>query len=69
MISADVKANKNNEKYMIWWLHFTNFYKAYPQNLKYNVKRASIFHLIFIGTLSILILSVKDRGWGVCLTD
>ena len=33
----------------------------YLQNLKYNVKRACIFHLISFGILSILILSVKNR--------
>ena len=40
MISADVKANKNNnKKKKIWWLYLTNFYKKYFQNLKYKVKR------------------------------
>ena len=52
MISADVKANKSIKKYL------TNFYKNYLQNLKYSVKRAGIFHLILVGILSILILSV-----------
>ena len=27
MISADIKANKNNKKKNILWLHLTNFYK------------------------------------------
>ena len=27
MISADIKANKNNNKLKIWWLYLTNFYK------------------------------------------
>ena len=45
-------------------MYLTNFYKKYPQNLKYNVKRACIFHLILVGILSILmILSVKNTGW------
>ena len=37
----------------------------YLQNLKYNVKGACIFHLILVDILSILILSVKNRGVGV----
>ena len=64
MISADVKANKNNNKQKIWWLYLTNFYKRYLQNLKYNVKRVCILRLILFGILSILILSVKYRGGG-----
>ena len=40
------------------------FYKKYLQNLKYNVKRTRIFHLILFGILSILILSVKNSGEG-----
>ena len=32
------------------------------QNLKYNVKKLCTFHLILVGILSILILSVKNRG-------
>ena len=63
MISADAKANKNNNKQKIWWLYLTNFYKRYLQNLKYNVKRVCILRLILFGILSILILSVKYRGW------
>ena len=34
----------------------------YVQNLKYNIKRACIFHLILAGILSILILSVENEG-------
>ena len=52
MISADVKTNKNNKKKKIWWLYLTHFYKTYLQNLKQ----------ILVGILSILILSVKNRG-------
>ena len=57
MISSNVKAN----------LKF--FYKKYPQNLKYNVKRAYIFHLILVGIPSSMILSVKrdGRDWSSCL--
>ena len=62
MIPADVKANKNKR---IWWLYLTNFYKKYLQNLKYIVKKVFIFHLILVGILSILPLSIKNRGgWG-----
>ena len=52
MISADIKANKVKEqeiKDLVGCL--TNFYKKYPQNLKYNGKRACIFHLILVGIL------------------
>ena len=36
----------------------------FNQNMKYNIKEACIFHLILVGILSILILSVKNRGGG-----
>ena len=41
-------------------------YKNYLQNLKYNVNSGCIFHLILVGILSILILSVENigGGWG-----
>ena len=39
--------------------------KKYLQNLKYNAKRMCIFHLFLVGIPSILILSVKNRGWGL----
>ena len=42
---------------------FEDFTK-YIQNLKYNVKRTCIFHLILVSILSILILSVENRGRG-----
>ena len=32
-------------------MYLTNFYKKYLQNLKYNVKRLCIFHLILVGIL------------------
>ena len=35
----------------------------YLENLKYNVKRTCIFHLIFVGILPILTLVVKNKGW------
>ena len=56
MICADAKVYKNNK---IWWLCFTNFYKKYFQNLKYNVKSTCIFQMILVGILSILMLSIK----------
>ena len=50
---------------MIWWLHVTNFYQKYFQNLKYiQCKRNTYFSLILAGILSILILQIKDRGVG-----
>ena len=70
MTPPDVKANKNNKKWNILWLYLTNFYKKYLQNLKYNAKKACIFHLILVCVLSILILSIKNRGLeGFGLTD
>ena len=36
----------------------------YLQNLKYSTEEACIFHLILVGILSILILSIKNRGIG-----
>ena len=50
MIPADVKANKNKKKYLmwckIWWLNLTIFFKKYLQNLKYNVKKVAYLVLI-----------------------
>ena len=46
-----------------------NIYKKYLQNIKYNVKRVCIFHLILFGTPSSSILSVKNRGQGGYLMD
>ena len=37
--------------------------------MKYNIKRGCIFHLILVCIPSILILSVKDRGWGGVLLN
>ena len=46
-------------------LYLTSFYKMYVQKLKYNIKEACMFFLILVGILSILILSIKNRGgWG-----
>ena len=38
------------------------FYKNYLRNMKYNVNSRCIFHIILVGILSILILSVKNKG-------
>ena len=38
--------------------------KKYPQNCKYTVKQACIFHLFLLGTPSNLILFIKNRGMG-----
>ena len=51
MIPADVKANKNKK---IWWLYLRDFNKKYLPNLKYNVKKICIFHLILFGVLPIV---------------
>ena len=65
MISADVEANKNKKnKKKIWWLYLTNFYKNQLQNLKYNVKKVCTYHLILVGILSILMLTVKNSTGG-----
>ena len=54
-------------------LHLINCYKKYLQNLKYIVKRGCIFHLIWVGILSILI-DIVHKEWGrqvrwFCLMD
>ena len=37
-LSPNVKANKNNKKWKIWWLYLTNFYKTYiPSKLELQV--------------------------------
>ena len=43
-------------------MNLTDFYKKYPQDLKYNIKKGMYFHLILVGILSILLLSVKNMG-------
>ena len=68
MISADIKSNIKQQEF----LHLTNYYKIYFQNLEHNVQRVCIFHLILVWC-AILILSVKNRegggGGGGCLMD
>ena len=43
-------------------MNLANFYKKYLQNLKYNVKKVCIFHLILVGIVSILILPHEEQG-------
>ena len=62
-MSADVKAGITQQEIKDLVAHLTNFY--YLQNLKYNAKS----RCILVGILSILILSIKNSGWGGCLTD
>ena len=68
MMSVDVKANVKQEiKDLVTYL--TIPCKKYLQNLKYNVNRGYIFHLILGGIPSTLILPIKNRGLGGFLTD
>ena len=67
-IKANVKQYDTKELVAVYI--FIDFNKEYLQNLKYNVKRACIFHLILLGIPSSLILSVKSSGFAVFyLTD
>ena len=63
MIALMQKLIKTTKSKISGGLYLTSFYKN-VQNLKYNIKGACMFHLILVGILSILILSVKNRGWG-----
>ena len=62
MMSADVKANIKQQKIKDVVAYRTILCKNYLQNLKYNVNRGCIFHLILVGIPSTLILSIKIRG-------
>ena len=70
MISADVKANVKQEIIELVAVFLEKFYKKYIQhsNLKYDVKRACIFHLILVGIQYTLIFSFSNSGsqgwWG-----
>ena len=56
MISSNVKANVKQQQIKDLSGCTLNFFiKKYLQNLKYNVKRAYIFHLILIG--------IPSSGW------
>ena len=63
--SADVKANIKPEIKDLGTLSYI-FFKETPSKLEMQCKRGCIFHLIFIGISSILILSINNRevGWG-----
>ena len=62
-IKANVKQYDTKELVAVYI--FINFNKKYLQNLKYNVKRTCIFHLILLGFPSSMILSVKSSGCAV----
>ena len=54
-----------NSQTLYWMQNRSGIYHAgsiKSQNLKYNVKQAYIFNLIFVGIPSSLILSVKNRA-------
>ena len=63
-MSADVKANIKQHEIKDLVTYLTILCKKYLQNLKYNVNRGCIFHLILVGIPSTLILSIKNRGLG-----
>ena len=58
MMSADVRQKEIKD--LLTYL--TILCKTYLQNLKYNVNRGCIFHLILGGIPSTLILPIKNRG-------
>ena len=64
IIPADAKANENkrNKRCDGSILQILSTFWKYLQNLKYNVKKVYIFHLVLVVILSILILSIKKRG-------
>ena len=62
MMSADVKANMKQHEIKDLVTYLTILCKKYLQNLKYNVNRGCIFHLILGGIPSTLILPIKNRG-------
>ena len=64
MIAVMQKLIKTTKSKISGGLYVTSFYNMYVQNLKYNIKGACMFHLILVGILYILILSVKNRGVG-----
>ena len=61
MISADLKTNLKQE--------IKNLVTASSQNLTFNVKQASIFHLILVGIPCLLILSTKNGASSPFLMD
>ena len=64
VMSADVKANIKQKEIKGLVTYLTILCKKYLQNLKCNVNRGYIFHLILVGIPSTLILSMKTGGLG-----
>ena len=63
MMSANVKANIKQQE--IKDICIFILFKEVPSKLEIQCKRGYIFHLIFVGISSILILFVNNRcGWG-----
>ena len=61
MISADIKTDVKQEMKKVVILQL--FTEVPSHNLKYNVKRACIFHLILAGIPYRLILSIENRKY------
>ena len=71
MTPADVQANKKKEieiQDLILQVFIRRTFKTCKTS-RIQCKMLCIFHLILVGILSNLILSIKNRGAGVCLTD
>ena len=60
LISANIKTEAKQEIKALVAISYNSSQKY--QNLKYNVKRACIFNLIFDGIPSSLVLFVKNKG-------
>ena len=60
MISANIKTEAKQEIKVLVAISYNSSQKY--QNLKYNVKRACTFNVIFDGIPSSLVLSVKNKG-------
>ena len=58
----DVKTDDKQQEIKELVAVSSNFFEWSNTDLKYNVKQACIFHLIFLGIPSSLVLSVKSRG-------
>ena len=61
MKNTNIKANVKQQEIKELVAVLLNSHKNYLQNLKDNLKRAYIFHLILVCFPSSLILSVKNR--------
>ena len=71
MMFYNVKANKTTRnKRSGGCILPTNFHKEVPSKVGIQNAKAYNFHLILIGIVSFLIISVKNRGTkGSCLID